>query len=116
MGQTTNKGDKMVKITEFKEYYKDYFPVGKGWRPLVEKLVDDIIKIDPTVEVAQVKEKFGGLRFYIYGGNDKVDTLIDIAEKESYKICENCGTREGVTTEGGWILTLCPKCRKARNR
>ena len=94
----------MLKITEFKEYYKKYFPVGKGWRHLVEKLVDDIIEIDPEVEISQVKEKFGGLRFYIWGGNDKIYKLIDEAETESYKICETCGTRDNVSTKGGWLL------------
>ena len=101
----------MIKITEFKEYYKDFFPVGNGWRPLVEKLVDDIILIDKGVEVLQVKEKFGGLRFYVYYADDKVYDLIDKAEMESETICERCGTKDNVTTKGKWILTLCDKCR-----
>lgn len=101
-----------MKITEWNQRHVEYFPVGEGWRPLVEKLVCDIRSIDTEVEVSQVKEKFGGLRFYIYGGSDEVDELIDKAERESYKICEKCGTRENVTTEGnGWILTLCKTCR-----
>jgi hypothetical protein len=102
-------------ITEFKDNYKDFFPVGFGWRPLVEKLVDDIIAIEPEVDVTQVKEKFGGLRFYTGGASDEVYALIDNAEEESFKICENCGTRENVTTKGGWLITLCDKCRKERN-
>ena len=101
-----------MKITEFKEVYKDCFPVGDGWRPLVEKLVDDIIKIDNTVEVSQVKEKYGELRFYISGGNDGIYNLIGKAEEESSKTCESCGIKENVTTKGGWLLTLCDKCRK----
>lgn len=105
----------MIKISNFKNWYKDCFPVGEGWRPLIEKLVNDIIKINPKVEVTQVKEKFGGLRFYIIGGNDEVYDLIDLAENESLKICENCGTKENVTTKGGWLVTLCNKCRKEKN-
>jgi hypothetical protein len=99
-------------ITKFKDSHKEYFPVGNGWRTLVEKLVEDIIALDPEVEVSQVKEKFGGLRFYIFGGTEEVYDLIDKAEDESYNICEKCGTREGVTTEGSWLLTLCGRCRK----
>lgn len=99
-----------MKITEYKSHYKSYYPVSEGWRELVEKLVNDIIAIDATVEVAQVKEKYGGLRFYIYGGNEEIQELIARAEQESYKICEECGTRDDVTTEGGWILTLCKRC------
>ena len=103
-----------MKITDFHKVYKDHFPVGEGWRPLVEKLVQDIVAIDTTVCISQIKEKFGTLRFYINGGNDAVYDLIDKAEQESGEICEECGTKEGVTTEGGWILTLCKKCRKSR--
>ena len=105
-----------MKIRDFSKHYKDYFPVGEGWRPLVTKLVEDIIEIAPKTEITQIKEKFGGLRFYINGGADGVFDLIDKAEHESYKICEECGTKEGVTTEGGWILSLCPACRTAYNK
>jgi hypothetical protein len=104
-----------MNITKFKEIYKDCFPVGEGWRPLVEKLVDDIIAIDPTIEISQVKEKFGTLRFYVMSAADEVFDLIDKAEEESGKICEQCGTRENVTTKGGWLLTLCDRCREKRN-
>lgn len=108
-----------MKITEFEKTYKQTFPVGEGWRKLVTKLVRDVIKIDSTVDVSQVKEKFGGLRFYIGGVDTKkskaVYHLIDKAERESYKTCESCGTKKGVTTKGSWILTLCDKCRKKRN-
>lgn len=101
-----------MKITEFLDVYKDCFPVGKGWRPLVTKLVKDIAAIDEDVVVDQVKEKFGGLRFYFSGGNEEVDRLVDVAESESYEICERCGTKEDVETKGWWILTLCGACRE----
>jgi len=103
-----------MQITEFKGTYKDFFPVGAGWRPLVEKLVDDIIAIDQEVEVLQVKEKFGGLRFYVGGASEEVYALIGKAEEESFKICERCGTNDNVSTKGGWLLTLCDKCREAK--
>jgi len=103
-----------MKIRKWVKYYKKVLPVGEGWRPLVMKLCKDIIAIDDTVEVAQVKEKFGGLRFYIYGGGDKVYDLIHKAENKSFKICEECGTKNNVSTKGGWLLTLCDKCRAKR--
>lgn len=104
-----------------KEYKASkYFPVGGGWRILVEKLCEDIIEITSDVDVMQVKEKFGGLRFYIGGVDsdkfDKIYDLINTAEEESYKICEECGTRDNVTIEGSWLLTLCKKCRKSRQK
>jgi hypothetical protein len=42
--------------------------VGDGWRELIEKLSADIVAVDVEnrVVVDQVKEKFGGLRFYFH--------------------------------------------------
>jgi hypothetical protein len=59
----------------------------------------------------QVKEKYGGLRFYVNGGNVDTDKLISEAEALSYEICEVCG-KKGKPNEDGWISTLCKKCRK----
>lgn len=42
---------------------------------------------------------------------ENTDDIIEWAESESFKTCEGCGTKEGVTSEGGWLKTLCPKCR-----
>ena len=58
----------------------------------------------------QIKEKFGGLRVYYSGGDDRVRGLVDMAEKMSYKMCEVCGNR-GNPNNGGWIITLCDSCR-----
>lgn len=80
------------------------------WK-LVTKLVEDIIKIDSTVEISQIKEKFSSLRFYICGGSNKIYDLIEKAEQENGK---TCGTKRNVTAEGRWVLTLCQKCRKER--
>lgn len=88
------------------------FEHGAGWYELIKKLSEDITKISPETEAVQVKEKFGGLRFYVVNATDEVYKLIDEAEAESFKICEKCGSRENVTTGGrSWIYTLCDKCR-----
>jgi len=46
---------------------------------------------------------------------EPMGSVIAWAEAESMKICESCGTKEGVTTEGSWIKTLCPACRAKKN-
>lgn len=88
--------------------------VGDGWYDLIDKLCADIMAENPdeNFRAAQVKEKFGGLRFYTYGGNEAINKLIDKAENDSYAICEDCGSCENVTSEGAWITTLCSACRK----
>lgn len=92
------------------------FSCGQGWFGIIKKLSEDITRISPETEAVQVKEKFGGLRFYVTNATDDVYALIEDAEEESYKTCENCGTKKNVTTnEHGWMYTLCKKCRKEKN-
>jgi hypothetical protein len=69
------------------------------------------------VEATQVKQKFGGLRFYISGADDMVHGMITLAEHLSYEICESCGSTENIKqTKGGWIFSLCPKCTEERGK
>ncbi len=62
------------------------------------------------VKFDQIKEKYGGLRIYFSGGDDYVDGIVSMAEEYSYKVCEVCGN-SGKPNKGGWISTLCDKCR-----
>lgn len=65
----------------------------------------------PKVDIIQVKEKFGGLRFYIDGGDDSIYGMIDLAENMSYNTCETCGSTKNVgQTTKGWISTICKDC------
>lgn len=94
-----------------------------GWFNLIDKLCENIQKYcdkeEFQTEATQVKEKYGGLRFYICYGDDRIYDLINKAEKESYNTCENCGSMDNVTQTVGWIVTLCSKCmikyKKERN-
>lgn len=92
------------------------FAVGSGWYPILEKLCANIQShIDwkekqgnavPQVVVAQIKEKFGGLRFYYDGGDEYVSGLVRMAESWADIACEECGGA-GRRRDGGWIRTLC---------
>lgn len=55
---------------------------------------------------SQVKEKFGGLRFYVQAATDKHYQYITFAESMSYHTCESCGA-PGKTYTDGWHVTLC---------
>ena len=59
--------------------------------------------------VVQVKEKFGGLRFYVNNSDDVVIGMISLAESLSLKTCEYCGN-PGYPRRGPWIKTLCDAC------
>jgi hypothetical protein len=62
------------------------------------------------IHIDQVKEKFGGLRFYYSGGDDTIDGIVSLAESLSYQICENCGSTKDVGQTQSWISTLCKEC------
>lgn len=85
----------------------DFFHVGEGWYPLIKQLIEDLIKLGWNKEVCQVKEKFGGLRFYINDSSNEVHDRIMKAEDESYTICEVTGKDGKLRTDIGWYTTLC---------
>ena len=60
----------------------------------------------PQVEVLQIKEKFGTLRFYYSGGDVYVEAAVTLAERLSARTCEDCGA-VGERRSGGWIKVLC---------
>jgi hypothetical protein len=67
--------------------------------------------------ITQIKEKFGGLRFYIDGGDDTIYGMISLAESMSYRTCEYCGTTgNNVGQTQGWIITVCEDCYKKEER
>jgi hypothetical protein len=65
------------------------------------------------VTLDQVKEKFGTLRFYYTGGDDRIDGMVTLAEGMSGVICEGCGN-PGKRRGGGWIHTYCEPCETKR--
>ena len=123
------------------------FAVGAGWYPILEKLCSNIQhhldwkekqrqwaidfnskaspeemkpvpEVVPQVVVEQIKEKFGGLRFYYQGGDDQIHGMVRMAEAWAGIACEECGGI-GIQRDSGWIRTLCDKHeaeRQERNR
>ena len=92
------------------------FECGDGWYWLLNNLMNTIQSYcknnkKPIINVTQIKEKFGGLRFYYDGGDNKIDGMVWLAEELSYHICETCGTTNHVgQTSTGWIYTICKEC------
>jgi len=126
--------------TKYPEMFKNPyggFAVGSGWWPILESLCGQIDaytkwrnntreallkdnpynhkipKAVPQVVVEQIKEKFGGLRFYYQGGDDTIDGMVRMAESWAGHSCEECGN-VGTRRSGGWIRTLCNPCEIKR--
>ena len=102
-------------------YYPDriitsrMFECGSGWNKLICDLIQNLIDIGWNKEIAQIKEKFGTLRFYPGGCTDEQWKLIGEAERKSATICEYCGTTENVKLyTDGWYTTECLSCRNKK--
>lgn len=96
--------------------------VSKGWWPIIDALCSQIRshldhrkavaknnpeqKPVPEVVIDQIKEKFGGLRFYYTGGDDTIYGMVRMAESWAGRSCEECGA-VGKHTTDGWHKTLC---------
>lgn len=93
--------------------------VGDGWRPLIRGLDANLHDLDPNYQIGQIKEKFGGLRYYLDAiadeQRDEAYRLIHRAEDLSFLTCEDCGgPGERCTIGKLWIKTLCPLCHRDR--
>ena len=93
------------------EFYSGFDgEVGDGWLEILERLAEDLVALGWDRGVYQIKEKFGGLRFYL---RDEATTemceRVEQAQEESLRTCEDCG-RPGRLRKFGWWRTLCDGC------
>ena len=95
------------------------FRCGNGWYDIIYRLCE---RLEPLVaaladrpsdfQIVQVKEKMGGLRFYVEGSNDEIEAAIDSACELSVLTCEVCGNPGSLEQDAtGWWETLCATCR-----
>ena len=66
-----------------------YFP--EEWLQIIEELSQKIsqeLMINPSEDfsVDQIKEKFGGLRYYVSGGSDLIEGFISEAENKVFEL------------------------------
>jgi len=113
-----------VKKDDPRSRISDGIECGDGWYLLIDTLCGCIQKrvdwrqkgspeenLQPTISL--IKEKFGGLRFHLDGGDEYVNGLVTMAESMSYKTCESCGNT-GEKKGTGWVFTRCDSCWKKR--
>ena len=89
---------------------RDFFSIGDGWLKIVQKLIEDCLKLGWDKEICQVKEKLGGIRFYTNNMPEGMHELILKAEDLSFNTCAVCG-KPGKLMKGksGWFYTSCKK-------
>lgn len=96
--------------------------IDMGWRPIVWALLETLeadsadMGLDPASPeypaVAQIKQKFGGLRVYLSRLPKGFYFYIQHAEMCSFRTCEKCGKPARPGCLNGIVLTLCLSCRE----
>ena len=106
---------------DFDYSYTELDAMPDGWRKafglqMCEEVKQELIKINKMDEfrIAQIKEKFGELRFYTNWVTDEIEAIINKYTKLSRKTCINCGKPATVITTG-WISPFCNDCVKDIN-
>ena len=101
-----------------------YFECGDGWFLILNAAFREMMKIKsqkrfenaPYPRVAQIKEKFGSMRFYcdpLDGGEnyyDRIYAVVNMAETLSFRTCESCGRPALPRELKGWSKCLCRWC------
>ncbi len=96
---------------------------GRGWYPLLVELDEQLRALLPNYVIHQVKEKFGGLRYYWESSEDVHDEqaqrvelankLVHTAEARAAVTCELCGAAgrlRRTPPPARRYKTLCPDC------
>jgi hypothetical protein len=101
-------------VADFPEMFADAFDVSvpNGWYSVVWECCSAIHEVAPETRIAQVKEKFGGLRIYLdTESTDEIDALIQLATYQCNETCQDCGKPGWLHRKGGWLATRCEACR-----
>ena len=98
---------------KYPEAFKDCFDFSPpdGWEPIVERLIDDLLFVDPKMKIHQVKEKFAELRVYFdRGTDDTFEAIADLmheAEEKCTNTCQRCGALGITRNKNGWYYVAC---------
>jgi hypothetical protein len=101
-------------------YYKSV-DVDEGWYQIIVDCDNLLTEIDPDYQIAQIKQKFGTLRYYFQPSDInngelyvKMNAVVLAYEKIASITCEATG-KPGVLmkSKSGWLKTLDPEYAKS---
>ena len=102
---------------KFLPKYSKSIEVDEGWYQIIVDCDNVLTQIDPDYQIAQIKQKFGGLRYYFEpsDSNDdglyiKMNSIVLSYEAIAAVTCEATG-KPGVLMKSlsGWYKTLNPQ-------
>lgn len=83
---------------------------GPGWFSIIMDLHKDLVAIDPDYQIYQIKEKFGGLRFYFRASSPDLHAslmrYVNLHEERSRDRCELTGKSGYLMKKQGRFRTL----------
>lgn len=85
---------------------------GDGWYHLIDALCVQLQRLTdqdgaPQVVAAQVKEKFGSLRFHTREADERQKAMIEIARELSQRTCDVCGAPGAMVSTKRLMATRC---------
>ncbi|MDA0345532.1 MAG: hypothetical protein O3C54_06185 [Proteobacteria bacterium] len=113
-------------LDRFDQSYPPLLDIGPGWMPIIFPLHNKILSLVNDYKIYQIKEKFGGLRFYgypivldfynpqsKYHVNQIYNHLVQSAEEQSFNTCQVCSASAKVHKINNRYITLCSTCVKS---
>jgi len=94
----------------------------EGWKSIIEDTHNKLVYIDPNYTILQIKEKFGGLRYYFstlldYESVERniMDDIVRAAEIKASYTCERCGANNlsdkvEIRSHNYWYFGYCESC------
>ena len=94
--------------------YPKSIDVDEGWYQLVIDCDKELTAIDPHYRIFQIKEKFGGLRYYFHPSqSDTSKAMNEVVSKYEAIAARTCEATGGpgvlMKSIGGWRKTLNPE-------
>lgn len=100
--------------------------VGAGWWATIERTHYKLFALDPNYRIDQIKEKYGGLRYYFTPSkgydNDTytaMEEIVSDAETECAELCEFCGSPgriRGGESGFSWWKIACDECAEETHK
>jgi len=94
-----------------------------GWKDIIDRTHKKLSYVDPDYKISQIKEKFGGLRYYYSHSFESysdvrreiMDDIVTAAELEASRTCELCGAsghsdEVEIRVHNYWYFGYCKSC------
>lgn len=107
---TTDHLDEQIELLKRKidSRYRQSIDVGRGWYQIVLDCDHELTVIDQSYTLYQIKEKFGGLRYYMSSAHPSARDVVTWYEKRAATTCEVTGQPGVLMHRGLWLKTLSP--------